>query len=259
MAVSDTPPSLEAALSGPLQRGPAVQDAAGELRLGALQEDALAYGVRSGLARRSWEIQQMLRRQAPELDRVFDFNALLMERNVLPPVLTEARAVVTNEGTTTIRVTDRVYTIVQQARFVTTAPSWRNYLLAEATFTYTAPDAYLRPRSEAETAAWRMSVQQGWSAGTAQADQILEQALARLKRDFHGMVLYRTLLSQGMVSKPYVAEARYGITGDGNQVNINDRMLRITALPQLQREAAWRPIAVPATPVSPATSSTEGR
>lgn len=259
MAVSDTPPTLEAALTGPLQRGPVAQDAAGELRLGALQDDALAYGVRSGLARRTWEIQQLLRRQASELDRVFDFNALLMERNVLPPVLTEARAVVSTEGTDTIRVTDRVYTIAQQARFVTVAPSWRTYLITEATFTHTAPDAYLRPRTEAEAAAWRTSVQHGWTAGTAQADQILEQALARLKRDFQGMVLYRTLLSQGMVSKPYVAEARYGITGDGNQVNINQRMLRITAMPQLQREAAWKPIAVPATPLSPSALSAEGR
>lgn len=252
MAASDAPATLDSVLAASERRGAEIRglDPAGDVRIEALREDALAYGVRSGLARRAWEIRQMLQQQAPQLDRIFDFNALLMDQNVLPPVLTQANSVVSTEGADTIRITDRVYSIAAQARFVTAAPTWRNYLLTESNYSYSGPDAYLRPRSQNETAAWSAAVREGWTAGTTQADQILNEQLARLKRDFEGMVLYRTLLSQGMVSRPYVAEARYGVTGDGNRVNINERMLRITSMPQLQTGNSWKPIAVPASPVT---------
>lgn len=254
MAVSDTPPNIDQVLAEMNRRGAEVRvlAASGELRIGALREDALAYGVRAGLARRSFEIRALLNADAMQLDRVFDFNGLLLDRNVLPPVLTEAQQVVHTEGSDTLRITDRTYTIARQAKFVTVAPTWRDYLLGGVTYSMSAaPELSLRPRSADEEAIWTRAVQDGWLAGVQQADQILAQSLARLKRDFSGMVLYRTLLSRGMVSKPFVAEARYGVTGDGNSVNINERMLRITALPQLQPYGNWKPIVVPAQPISP--------
>lgn len=251
--VSNVPPTIDQALAAGERNGAEVRvvQASGDLRLEALREDALTYGVRSGLARRAYEIRQLLQRDAPELDRIFDFNALLMDKNVLPPVLTEAQQLVQSEGTDVIRITDRTYAIVQQARFVTVAPTWRNYLIGSINYSYTPPEADLRPRTPAEQSIWATAVRTGWSSGALQADQIFDQSLARLKRDFGGMVLYRTLLSRGMVSKPFVAEARYGITGDGNHVNINERMLRITALPQMQPFRGWKPIAVPAVPMAP--------
>ncbi|MCC8799152.1 MULTISPECIES: type IV secretory system conjugative DNA transfer family protein [Lysobacteraceae] len=253
MAVSDTPPSLDQALSAYERNGAEVRviDSAGELRATAIREDGLAYGVRAGLARRSYEIQQLLSKQAPQLDRTFDFNSLLMDRNVLPPVLTEASQVVQSEGNDILRITDKVYAIAKQAQFVTVAPSWRTYLVTEATFTYAPPEPYLAPKSGDERTVWKQAVTTGWKAGEEQADQILTESLNRLKRDYQGMLLYRRLLQQGVVSKPYVAEANYGITGDGDQVNINERMLRITALPKMQPSTQWKPIAVPATPIQP--------
>lgn len=248
MFAADVPPTLEHLLSPKAAEVRPLSEV-GDVRLETLREDALAYGVRAGLARRSWEIRQILSRQERELDRVFDFRALLMDQNVLPPVLTEARDVVSTEGTDTIRVTDRVYAIVQQARFVTAAPTWRDYLLSEVNYSYQGPDGFLRPRTAEERAAFDAAIRDGWSAGIAQADAIFSDRLSRLQRDFAGMVLYRTLLSRGMVSRPFVAEARYGITGNSEQVNINERVLKITAMPALQTPSAWKPIAVPASPI----------
>lgn len=252
MAVSNVPPTIDQALAAGERRGAEVRvvQESGDLRLSALREDALTYGVRSGLARRAYEIRQLLVRDAPELDRIFDFNSLLMDKDVLPPVLTEVQQLVQPEGTNVLRITDRTYEIVRQARFVTVAPTWRNYLISTITYSYTPPDADLRPRTSAEQTIWTTAVRKGWDSGVLQADQIFGETLARLKRDFGGMVLYRTLLAQGMVSKPFVAEARYGITGDGTHVNINERMLRITALPQMQPWKGWKPIAVPAVPAT---------
>lgn len=261
MAVSDVPPTIEQVLADTNRRGAEVRALveSGELRVDALREDALAYGVRAGLARRSYEIQAVLQRDAGQLDRIFDFNSLLMDQNVLPPVLSEAQQVVQTEGADTIRIIDRTYAILRQAQFVTVPPTWRSYLIGSVTYTATPPpEPSLRPRTQAEEQLWTQAIRDGWGAGVTQADQILGQSLARLKRDFNGMVLYRTLLSRGMVSKPYVAEARYGITGDSNRVNINERMLRITALPQLQPHGNWAPIAVPSQPI-PVSSAAGGQ
>ncbi|MEQ7767220.1 type IV secretory system conjugative DNA transfer family protein [Xanthomonas hortorum] len=253
MAVSDAPPNLDQALGAFERNGAEVRviDAVGELRASAIREDGLSYGVRAGLARRSFEIQQLLAKQAPQLDRAFDFGSLLMDRNVLPPVLTEASQVVHSEGTDVLRVTDKIYAIARQAQFVTAAPTWRSYLVTEAAFSYDPPEPYMAPKSGDERTVWKQSVTTGWKAGEQQADQILTESLNRLKRDYQGMLLYRRLLQQGVVSKPYVAEANYGITGDGDKVNINERMLRITALPKMQPHTLWKPIAVPAKPIQP--------
>jgi defect-in-organelle-trafficking protein DotC len=57
------------------------------------------------------------------------------------------------------------------------------------------------------------------------------------------MILYRKLLAQNMLTPPYVSQADLGITGGGNDLRINDRVLRITSIPQLQTNAKnWRPV-----------------
>ena len=55
------------------------------------------------------------------------------------------------------------------------------------------------------------------------------------------MILYRKLLAMNMVSPPYVSHLDLGVTGDGNELHIDDQVLRITALPALNiRSDEWR-------------------
>ena len=57
------------------------------------------------------------------------------------------------------------------------------------------------------------------------------------------MILYRKLLAQHILTPPYVSQADLGITGGGNDMRINDRVLRITAIPQLQTNTKkWAPV-----------------
>ena len=44
-----------------------------------------------------------------------------------------------------------------------------------------------------------------------------------------------------MVSPPYVSNTDLGVTGDGDEIHIDDRVLRITALPALNTHSdEWR-------------------
>ena len=55
------------------------------------------------------------------------------------------------------------------------------------------------------------------------------------------MILYRKLLAMNMVSPPYVSHTDLGVTGDASEIHIDDRVLRITALPALNvNSEQWR-------------------
>ena len=89
------------------------------------------------------------------------------------------------------------------------------------------------------------SVRVGWEKGLQQAYSIFQQNLARLKRDYRGMVLYRKLLQEKMISPPFVARTELGITGNGSDMRINDQVLRIVELPKLQSNGRnWRAVVV---------------
>jgi defect-in-organelle-trafficking protein DotC len=201
------------------------------LRYTSLRDTALSTGARAGLAWRSKEINCILRRFERPLDLIYNFTPLLLDKNVLPPVLMEARYTLDQTAEDIIRVSDRAYAIQSQARFVTMPPTWREYLLSNYKDPG-LPDGTLLPRNATEKEVWDRYIDEGWQIGITQADVIFTENLARLKRDYEGMVLYQSLLAQNMVSLPFVAEVNLGVTGGPNEMAINDRILRITALPE---------------------------
>lgn len=206
----------------------------------ALKEIALSLGAQSGLASRANEINGALTQQQRTLDTIYDFNALIIDHNVLPPVLLEGRQTLNLADMQTIRISDRTYKVHKQARFITTAPSWRQYLWMD----YKAPEypnENLLPKTDEEKEIWRYYVARGWNQGIEQANNILQDNLARIKEDFKGMILYRKLLAMNMVSAPYVSHTDLGVTGDGSEIHIDDRVLRITALPELNTNSnEWK-------------------
>lgn len=214
--------------------------ATGKIRQLALKETALSLGAQAGLACRSKIIDEELTQQARTLDQVYDFNALILEHNILPPVLLEGRNILNLANDRTIRLADRTYKIAKQAHFVTTPPNWRQYLWLDYMKPEMPQKAFL-PKTREEQEVWKTFTAKGWENGVEQANTILEENLARIKEDFNGMILYRKLLAMNMVSAPYIAETELGITGNESELHIDDRILRITALPTLNiNSKQWR-------------------
>ena len=146
------------------------------------------------------------------------------------------------DSDTSIRLDSKTYKIIQQARFVTTPPTWRDYLYMDFS-PPNVPSKSLLPESQDEAKVWNAYLKKGWIQGTDQANDIFRSNLDRMKRDFLGMVLYRKLLEQHMVSSPFVAQTSLGVTGDANEIHINDQVLRITAPSALQTDASkWQPV-----------------
>jgi defect-in-organelle-trafficking protein DotC len=203
-----------------------------KIREMGLKEIALSLGAQSALAWRAKFIDDELIKQARNLDAIYDFNSIILEHNILPPVLLEGRNTLNLADAQTIRVSDRTYKVSKQARFITTPPNWRQYLWMD----YKKPEyphGTLLPKTKEERSVWVHYIDKGWTNGVEQANVILEESIARIKEDFTGMILYRKLLAMNMVSPPYVSNTDLGVTGDGGEIRIDDRVLRITALPAL--------------------------
>lgn len=212
------------------------------VRLQALRETATTLGARGALAWRSVHIDAALEEESSNLDHVFDFNQLLLKHNVLPPVIAESSGDLNLTNDDTIRMSDRSYQIIRPARFVTTPPTWRNYLWLNF-MRPDSPDTTLLPKNQAEAQIWNFYLKKGWQDGLQQANDIFSANLSRLKRDYTGMILYRKLLSQGIITSPTISKADLGVTGNANAIRVNDEIMRITAHSELQPDSQkWSPV-----------------
>ncbi len=218
-----------------------------DIRMEAMREAALSYGARGGLAWRTWQIRQELDKRTGYLDKVFDFRQLLIPAPsglvIEPPVISEAEnALIIDNGGLNAAVADRYYHINDNARIVTTGRNWRSYL--ERNWgEVTPPPDILRPANKEEREYWIELVRQGWNEGVEQADEVFQNDLDRLAADFRGMVRYRMLLAQGMVSPPYALQIDRGVTGGGNEMRVGDRAVQITGVPVLKPGYdEWQPV-----------------
>jgi defect-in-organelle-trafficking protein DotC len=213
------------------------------LRGEAVKESALSLGMQAGLYYESQQINNILNKNASQLDKVFDFGILLYEDNVLPPVIVDASNMVhINDEGDTMRIAGKTYRIISQVRFVTAPPTWRDYLW----MSYPAPempDRHILPKTSIERQSWQLGVTEGWNLGISQAVTIYQINLHRLVQDFDGMILYEDLLLKNMVSPFYVQKTYYGVTGSGSHMAIDDQNWSITVKPELQLHSKlWNPI-----------------
>lgn len=216
------------------------------IRNDAMREAALSYGARGGLVWRTYHIRDELEGRRAYLDKVFDFRNLLIAAPsgflIEPPIITEQiNAMLVEAGGMQAAVADRVFEINKNARIVSAPRHWRNYLEREWGDIATPPDI-LRPQNEEERHRWARWVREGWDQGVEQADEIFEDDLNQLTSDYQGMVRYRMLLAQGMVSPPYAIQVDRGITGGGATMRVGDRSVEITGMPELKPGArTWQP------------------
>ena len=217
-----------------------------QIRADAQREAALSYGARGGLAFRTFEIQRRLAEHDKSMSRTFDFARLLISAPsgllIEPPIVSEAQqAVLVNSSGQDAAVADRIYRINRVARIVTAARNWRLYLERDWG-RVDPPAAILLPKTEEEKFAWAAYVKQGWEAGLKQAEDTFESDLDRLTNNYTGMVRYRELLSQGMISPPYAFSDNRGVTGGGNEMRVGDRGITITGQSSLiSKSDTWMP------------------
>ncbi len=205
----------------------AIEDSIPQLKRQALEEVATALGASAGLSNRMKERRMEIEANSASLDSVFDFKKLTIDNGVLAPVLAEGISNYAQDSDDEIRVSDKIYKIEKPARFVSVYPTWRDYLVFFFP-AYEKPNTAYLPVTDAEKKVWDAAVKKGWAKGRRQADSIVEASYNRLDRDYNGMILYKLLLAEGLVTPTVIAKQNLGVTGGGREMAVNDQVFRIT-------------------------------
>ena len=221
-------PSLNSLLSSGISANPDIKKSeVSDMRRSAIEEIATSLGASGGLSNRMRERRAELEVNAAQLDQIFDFSKMIIDNGVLAPILTEGLSNYSQESNDQVRIADKIYKIEGRARFVSVYPTWRNYLLFSFP-TYDLPAKAYLPQNDAEKIIWDSAVKKGWEKGKRQADDIIETSYARLDRDYKGMIKYKILLAEGLITPTIIAKQNLGVTGGGDEMSINDQIFRIT-------------------------------
>ncbi len=218
-----------------------------EIRLDALREAAISYGARGGLAKRTADIRDTINTKSSSMDQIYDFRRLLIPAPsgllIEPPIISEGvDAALIESGGQTAAVADRIYNINRNARIVSTPRNWRAYLERDWGKVELPPQV-LFPQTAEEKKIWIENLTKGWDEGTKQANEIFQADLDKLVADYSGMIRYRKLLAQGIVSAPFALQVDRGVTGGGDEMRVGDRAVQITGPSQLMTEAfEWQPV-----------------
>lgn len=222
-----------------------------KLRLELLKEVAVGLGVRSGLASESEVVNNKLSKLENSLSTIYDFRRLLIsspvgkfktvQYSVLPPIIEEASKLASIPQDDELRLTDKAYKIIAPAKFVSNPPDWKSYL-SQGPYKVDYPDKALLPKNDEERKYWKEWVSKGWAIGIKQSDEIFDKGLSKLNRDYNGIILYRLLLKQNIVSAPYLDETRVAVSGSGNEMSLDNRVLKIKINSSLNNQTHdWNP------------------
>ena len=228
---SGEPPTLDEVLKvKPEERKVVVF--ADERRQAAMRDAAISFGMQSGLVRRGYELGGMLKRYRRELDRVFRFDRLVIARDgflVAPPVVVETTDAFRRSGEGDRAATARrVLRIERPAEVLGSAPGWQGYF--DRTWEPAKPPSeVLFPRTEEERRLWREWVRRGWEEGVRLAEETFAADLDRLDRDFRGIVTWRILEAQEIVTAPELEVVERPVVGGGRHMRVDERELVIRA------------------------------
>jgi defect-in-organelle-trafficking protein DotC len=233
------PEECKVTLEEILKQKPVGKAREGELRDEAVLEESFAAGAQRGLQERSRKIYRLMEAMAGDLDQMFNFR-MLMYGKIMPPVITEARETFVQDADgQSARASQTTWEILVPAKIMAAPPSWRDYLQVYMPEPAEVDPVFL-PKSSRERDAWERSYCDGYMSGYNQADLTFKENLNRLTRDYLGMIRFRVLAAQNIVSEPVLEEGRLGVTAKGKRLFVDDRVYKITVQPDWEAPSKWK-------------------
>lgn len=238
LAKEYVPPSYEDFKSSSLKKVKKKVEEITKPRQDAIKSGALLYGSQLGYANEAYRINKVLEKgkmvvkdpktgknREIDLDKIFDFSAVLIEDGLLAPVIAKASDLYNQDGLKEVRYAKTLYKIIEDSRIVTYTPTWRDYLELPIEKIQSVA-ASLHPRTPAEAELWDEYLAYGRKEGVEQAKEVFDGGYSRLLRDFGGMLTYIALEGKGQSTAPKLERIELGITGGGKEMAIGDKVIR---------------------------------
>jgi hypothetical protein len=221
-----------------MKSGSSKDTAVSLMRPSAIREAAQLVTLQTAVAWRYKRLLEYVESYSGIMDTAFNFSPLLMTHGdalIMPPVLTRAGASMRIEKPDTATSSKTSYELLAPARYVPAAPHWREFLMTDGFPAPEKPNPAVMPKDDKERAIWRTAVREAWAQGVKEADQLFADNVARMAREYRGVMLYHLLTAQHLLSKVGTASADLGMkTSDGgNKLHIGQKVYRLTARPFL--------------------------
>lgn len=214
----------------PLNSARANISTAENVRVQMVRNAATSAAMRAGLAQQTLVINRLIDERSRELDQIYDFSSLLIDGMILPPVIRRVERITEQEGDVLSYSAVR-FRIVKQAKMVTRAPTWREFLRIPIFDNNNAVHPSLLPKSSDEKAAAAEGLKTGWEAGAKQANEMFFRGQQRLLNEFLGVMTYHALLKSNMVTLPKIARKNIPVSGDGSSMTIDQSVYSIQSRP----------------------------
>ena len=211
------------------------------LRSSAQKDAALSAAIKAGTRHRYAEIiETIVAPHSYELDALFNFTPLLIESGevtAMPPIIQRAGPALRMDGAGVVSVQSGSYKFLRSARIITAPPNWRNYLIMrQGVESDDEVHRSLYPGNAEELSRWRKWVDEGWRLGVAQADALFQNNMARLVRDYRGILIYYALASEGLVEKPFIKVNKTGTHILSKEVIYDRNLYTMAADGQFQKK-----------------------
>lgn len=237
-------PNLNNLLEAQAEVGLYVQSIEDQARIQSLIELANEKGIQLGMTNYMKESERILKREARNLDTIYNFQPLMISDKIVPPVITETKGIIENPNNLTLKTTGQVYKIDKQARFSTRPPSWRDYIqfdisAEESTVQYIPQE--LKPRNENEKKIWSQTIKKSYEKGMKEGKNILLDSFDRLNKDYKGMILFHAMVIEGKLSMPAISSQSLAVSSSAEQVALNMELLKIQQLPSFNGNvSSWQ-------------------
>lgn len=209
------------------------------LRLNAIKNAAYNIGLQTGTNYYYDKINERLEQISLELNRIYNFKALMIDDNFIPPSVDEA--------TNAKRFIDDKESVEAKSvlKFdhkskIGLTPDWRDYLYKK----WPKPkkiNSQLIPKTEREKSVFNDNYSRGWSDGKQQAKALYKLQMAKLTNDYQNMARYHNLVEMGIVTKPVLATNFSEAVIDGDTLTIGRSVNRITSESQYNTPDKWTP------------------
>lgn len=212
----------------------------GGLRFRAMRQEGLRLGAQAGLAERYSMIMEYVDKNETKANVIFSFAGFVNDGNLLVPAIHQAQNQFKVDGKEA-RIVSNSYTIAEEARIVSSVPTWREWLVQE----YEQPEQphhSLLPRTPSEITAWEQAVQEGWRSGVVQANDIYSDRLNDLTRAVEGRYLYRVLEQKKMIQPSALRVDRNVVTYNGRTMNIGEIIYSVESNANYTSSDKWKPV-----------------